>query len=374
MIFGERILQAREMCNLSQQQLALSVECAQAMVAKVEADIRQPSSELAAALADKLGFPVQWFERPVPSHFPIGSLQFRAKAVTSQRQLHRPYYVARTMFEVAESLRARVKTLPIRLERNALSSAAEAAVSLRSECGIAPTAPIDDLIHAIERLGVVVLGLPLDLELEGVDGFSAWTGDGVPVMCLSMVAPGDRLRYTAAHELGELALSALPVSERHEAADAFAGEFLLPESAMRREMISPLSLTSLAHLKMRWRVSMAFLAVRAERVGIISPRQERSLFMQLSKRGWRKSEPMNLAVEPERPRVFRKMIEVLYGDPIDFDRFAADCHLRPFFARRLVQTHMSKPRTGTQQLISVDFSGTSSATRRTSRASLIQEE
>lgn len=372
MIFGERVLQAREMRNLSQQQLAEKAGCAQAMIAKIEADLRQPSPELAAALAEELGFPVPWFERPVPSHFPIGSLQFRAKAATSQRKIHRPYYVARTIFEVAESLRSRVKTLPVRLERDAptspvddpMAAALEAAVALRSECGIAANAPIDDVIHVVERLGVVVLGLPIDLELDGVDGFSAWTGDGIPVMCLSMFVPGDRLRYTAAHELGELALSALPISARHRAADMFAGEFLLPEVGMRREMIPPVSLTALAHLKMRWRVSMQFLAVRAERLGIISARHERSLFMELNKRGWRRAEPSNLAVEPERPRVFRKMIEVLYGDPIDFERFALDCHLRPIFARRLVQVHLSKPAPESQRVVSVDFSRTARSVRR----------
>lgn len=356
MIFGERVLQAREMRDLSQQQLAEKVRCTQTTIAKVEADIRQPSAGLMSALASELGFPIPWFERPIPSHFPLGSLQFRAKAAKSQRQLHKPYYVARTVFEVAEALRSRVKTLPIRLQRDICwDSPAEAASALRSECGLAPDAPIDDVVHLIERLGVVVLGLPLDLELEGVDGFSAWTADGTPVICLSMLAPGDRLRYTAGHELGELAMSAMPIADRHDAADAFAGEFLLPENAMRRELVPPVSLTSLAQLKLRWRVSMAFLATRAARLDIISNRHLRTLFVEISKRGWRKHEPENLAVETERPRVVRKMAEVLYGNPLDFERFALDCRITPIFARRLVQAHLPKPKTAQSGVLSVDF-------------------
>ena len=364
MIFGERILQTREMRDLSQQQLADKVNCSQAAIAKVEADLRQPSSELMAALSEELGFPTAWFERPVASHFPLGSLQFRGKTAKSQRQIHKPYYVARTVFEVAETLRLRVKTLPIRLQRDVWTSASEAATALRSECGISPDAPIDDVVHAIEKLGVVVLGLPIDLELDGVDGFSAWTADGVPVICLSMLSPGDRMRYTASHELGELAMSALPPGRpRHDAADEFAGEFLLPETAMHRELVAPVSLTSLAHLKLRWRVSMAFLTVRAARLGIISARHERTLFVELSKRGWKKAEPANLAVETERPRVIRKMIEVLYGTPINFDMFALDCRLKPIFARRLVQAHLPKPLTTDGAVVSVDFGKRKRSTR-----------
>jgi Zn-dependent peptidase ImmA (M78 family)/transcriptional regulator with XRE-family HTH domain len=355
MIFGERVLQAREMRDLSQQQLADNIGCSQGAIARVEANQRQPGEDLMSALSQELGFPTPWFERPVPSHFPLGSLQFRARAARSQRQLHKPYYVARTIFEVAEALRSRVKTVPIRLHRDTWTSAAEAAIALRSESGLALDTPIDDVIHVIERLGVVVLGLPLDLELEGVDGFSAWTADGTPVMCLSMLAPGDRLRYTAGHELGELALSALPVHLRHGAADDFAGEFLLPEAAMRRELVAPVSLTSLASLKLKWRVSMAFLAMRATRLDIVSARHQRTLFVELSKRGWKKAEPANLAVEPERPRVIRKMIEVLYGNPIDFDRFALDCRLSLVFARRLVQGHLPKPRGAGPAVVPIDF-------------------
>jgi hypothetical protein len=170
-----------------------------------------------------------------------------------------------------------------------------------------------------------------------------------------MLAPGDRLRYTAGHELGELALSALPVHLRHGAADDFAGEFLLPEAAMRRELVAPVSLTSLASLKLKWRVSMAFLAMRATRLDIVSARHQRTLFVELSKRGWKKAEPANLAVEPERPRVIRKMIEVLYGNPIDFDRFALDCRLSLVFARRLVQGHLPKPRGAGPAVVPIDF-------------------
>ena len=335
------------MLDLTQSKLAARVSCTQPTIARLEAEIVQPSDELMERISQALGFPTSWFERPPVAHFPLGSLQFRKKAAKSYRQIRKPYLVARTTYEVAERLRARVRTLPIRLQHSYGRTPEYAAAMLRSECGLAPESPIDDIVRSIEKLGVVVLALPLDVTLTGIDGFSSWTTDGVPVICLSTLASGDRIRYTAAHELGELVLGDRPAGiDRHEAADEFAGVFLLPENAMQREMVSPLSLSSLAKLKIRWRVSIAALIMRAHRLSIISTRQKRSLFTQLSARGWRLREPANLDVVQERPRVFRKTVEVLYGEPIDFARFARECNLSEIFARRLVQPHLPRPRIG----------------------------
>ncbi len=356
MIFGERVLQAREVAGLTQTELAKIVTCGQPTIAKIEADLLQPSRVLFDAIADRLGFPPSWFEREPVAHFPIGSLQFRAKAAKTKRQLSKPYYVARTIFEVVERLRSRVTSLPVRLHRDIWNSSEDAAHALRSDCGFAPTSPLNNVIRAIERLGVVVVGLPINFHIPGLDGFSTWTAEGIPVICLSLLSPGDRLRYTAAHELGELALNALPPGDiRHDAADAFAGEFLVPRDALKRELITPVSLMTLGRLKPRWGVSIAMLIMRAAAEGIISPRHQRSLFADLSARGWRKSEPANLAVESERPRVFRKMLEVVYGDPIDFERFAFETDLTPLFARRLAQAHLARPQSSTGEVLRIGF-------------------
>jgi hypothetical protein len=67
--------------------------------------------------------------------------------------------------------------------------------------------------------------------------------------------------------------------------------------------------------------------MRASRLNIITPRQQKYLFQQLSQRGWRKREPSNLDVPVEKPRAARKIIELLYGDPPGVKRVATELSL-----------------------------------------------
>ena len=77
--------------------------------------------------------------------------------------------------------------------------------------------------------------------------------------------------------------------------------------------------------------------------------------MQVSKQGWRKQEPGEVA--PEKPRALRKMVEAVYGDPIDYRRLASDVQLPLFLTRSIVEAHAGKSdlegkvKTGSSQLI-----------------------
>ena len=66
---------------------------------------------------------------------------------------------------------------------------------------------------------------------------------------------------------------------------------------------------------------------RAYDLGIISERQYSYLFMQLSSKGWRTTEP--IPIVPEKPRLLKKMAEVLYGSPMSIERVAADADMLP---------------------------------------------
>ncbi len=114
---------------------------------------------------------------------------------------------------------------------------------------------------------------------------------------------------------------------------------------MRREIIPPVTLSTLAPLKLRWGVSLQALIRRSRELKIITDRQYTYLNQQLSARGWKKQEPDNLAVPVERPRAFRKMVEVLYGDPVEtaaVERFAADACITLSQARWILDLYTSR--------------------------------
>jgi Zn-dependent peptidase ImmA (M78 family)/transcriptional regulator with XRE-family HTH domain len=343
MIVGARIQQGRELCGLTQTELSRQVGVDQSTIARLESGTMQPSPALLQSIALQTGLVPSFFRNSPSEHFPYGSLQFRAKSSVTAKERQQAYQYARTVFEVVESLISRLDPLAVRVA--SLDADPHTAARLtRSNLGLSPDTPIQNLTNDLERGGVIVVTLPVNL--RGRDGFSGWAGhpQARPVVNLSTGVPGDRLRWTLAHELGELVLApALPGRVKEKAANQFAAELLLPSEAMRRELVPPVTLLSVAKLKPRWRVSMQSLISRACDLELISERQQRYLYAQLTTRGWRLREPANLDVPVERPRGLRKMAELLYGDPVDAARLARDVNLSTRFIRELLEVQAMGP-------------------------------
>jgi Zn-dependent peptidase ImmA (M78 family) len=103
----------------------------------------------------------------------------------------------------------------------------------------------------------------------------------------------------------------MSLAEMENEANAFAAEFLMPREVFRKEFAVPLTLSGLAEMKRKWRVSIQALAMRAHDIGVVTERQYKYVVRQLSVKGWKLHEPVE--VEPEKPRLLRKMIELVYG-------------------------------------------------------------
>ncbi|MDP9454862.1 MAG: XRE family transcriptional regulator [Actinomycetota bacterium] len=341
MINGERVRQAREMRALTQTALAERVGMSQPYIAQVESGYLQPSKEVLEAVALQTGFPPAFFRQESTTNFPEGSLLFRARRSITATQRAQAHQYAKTIFEGVERMAEKLEVVPVRLPRG-LEDPRAAAQDARAALGLPPDTPIRHLINTVEKGGVLVLALPVALEKR--DAYSLWAGHRgqKPVIVVAGEAPGDRLRFSVAHELGHLILHREhPKTEKEmdDEADRFASEFLLPEEPMRHELVTPITLTGLAQLKLRWRVSIQALIRRARDLDIITERQYKYLFQKLSKLGWRKQEPKNFAVPVEKPRAVRQMAELLYGKPIDSRRLADDAKLTEQFVREVIDAY-----------------------------------
>jgi Zn-dependent peptidase ImmA (M78 family)/DNA-binding XRE family transcriptional regulator len=344
MIYGERIVQARELALRTQIDFADALGVTRALLASYETGRVEPSEEFMERLCSAVDLPSTFFERPITEHFALGTLQFRARGDMTAKERNQAYQGARLLYEVYETVESRYDPIPYRL-RTVSGDAEEAALETRSQLGIAPDVPIARLLHSFERVGVVVQALPFVLQKR--DGFSGLASCGNslrPVLTLPVGVPGDRQRLTAAHEIAEMVFDhRASGKDKETACNRFAGALLLPRSAMIREIRKPISLATFAMLKRRWGVSIQALVVRAYNLEIITKTQYYGLFQQIGKRGWRKREPAELDVPGERPRALRKMVETTYGDPIDVKRFAADARIGVTFAKRLLLAHAEAP-------------------------------
>lgn len=326
MFSGKRIRQARELRGLTQDELARRINKTQAAITHIERGFKEPSADLVAAIAQYTRFPISFFASDPTVEFPVEVLLFRARKAMTRRAAQAAARYAEIIFEMEKNLSQYVTMPPLKLEKSE-KPPAEAAREARRWLGLSQEEPIRHLINAMERVGIRVFGVPLE-EQSDIDAFSAWIQE-VPVIALCAGRDsGDRKRFSAGHELGHLVLhfGRTIRAEEHKQADEFAAELLMPEKVMRREIISPVSLTSLAALKLKWGVSIAALVYRAHELGVIPDRQYRYLFEQISIRGWRTREPENLDIPVEKPRTLRRIVELLpFGS--DFSRLAAELHL-----------------------------------------------
>ena len=174
------------------------------------------------------------------------------------------------------------------------------------EMWLLPNGPIPNMVDLLESNGGIVI--PCDFGTDLIDAISQRV-DGLPVLFFVNVnAPADRLRHTLAHELAHMLLHTIAVKsdeEMEDEADAFAGAFLLPAAEIRPQL-RRFDLRQLANLKLYWKVSMAALAVRADRLKLITPYQSKMFWIEMGKLGYRKREPN----EPpkEAPKLLRQMI------------------------------------------------------------------
>jgi Zn-dependent peptidase ImmA (M78 family) len=143
-----------------------------------------------------------------------------------------------------------------------------------------------------------------------VDAISQWTPDMPPVFFINEEIPGDRLRFTLAHELGHVIMHqvlTLDPRDMEREADRFAAEFLMPAKEITNDF-SSVTLADLVRMKAYWKVSMAALAKRAHDLGKLTPRQYRALFEQMSKLGYRTKEPEPIPVE--EPMLANEILDV----------------------------------------------------------------
>jgi Zn-dependent peptidase ImmA (M78 family)/transcriptional regulator with XRE-family HTH domain len=327
---GERVRQSREIAALTQSELARKVDVSQAMIAHIENGLKQPSVELAEAIARETKCGVDFLQRPSGPSLPEGTLLFRAAASASAKALTQARRMAECTLEMYLGMANDFDLPPVGL-CPVQGSPASAAAAARDMMGLPPDRPIPHLVRNFEKAGGIVITIP---RLPGREAFAVWANDR-PIVGLLPGSFGDRLRFSFAHEIGHLLMHVGPTSQRQAERDAhkFAAELLMPETAMRFDFHRGTDLNSLAALKLKWGVSISALVMRAKELNILTRRQVDALMKQISVLGWRTREPENLDLPVERPRAFRQMAEHIYGTDLDFAQMSADYSLPVSFIR-----------------------------------------
>ncbi len=342
-MIGERVRHARDFCNITQTELGELAGLAQSQISDIELSRdADPKREDIEKIARATGFPTSFFYLgPLPD-FPEGN--FRRLARGKARATRQVRAQARHIAELVQRLEGSVSMPPVRVQPVSSGEDIEGlATDVREQAGVGYRDAIPNLTRAVERAGVVVAILPT--EIPDHYGYSVWPDFGLggrPLIVVSSLDPGDRQRLTTAHELGHLLLHSPMRNEEVEPGTAekeayrFAGALLLPAVVAREAMKPPLTLTTLAHIKATFGISIGACLQRAKELELVTEARYESLRKQMTSRKWHREEPVR--VEREQPLLIRRVIEAAGQGGTVLER-AASLDLPAFAFRSLSQAN-----------------------------------
>lgn len=328
---GARLEQVRAARGLSATALAEIIGVKSANITHYEHGRQSPSPEVMQRLTTAVNQPLAFFLRPVPQW----SEGFWWRAMSAANKAARARAAARHTWlrEIVAYLSEYVDfptpnlpdfNLTADIQNISTGLIEELALECRNHWKLGD-GPIADLVLLLENNGAIVSRG--ELLAEYLDAYSQWPSDFPhPFIFLGAdKASAVRSRHDASHELGHLilhrhvdtkatrtpALFKLMETQAHR----FASAFNLPARSFANQLWSP-TLDAFAALKPHWRVAISAMIKRCEDLGILSEEQARRAYINLSRRGWRKEEPLDDRLTSERPRVLRRSFELLVNEGI----------------------------------------------------------
>lgn len=294
---------AREWRGMTRRQLAITLGKSEKTVTVYEQG-REPLNEDIHAIAQILEFPVDFFYSSEIEDIGDDDVTFRAR----RRMTNSVKSAADARCKIARSrLTPTFKTsfnlpepnLPeLDIDIKAEGAAEDAARQLRSYWKLG-FGPIGNLVHLLEAQGIRVYWINDDS--PSVFAFSFWHNKEPYIFLSTPNNSGERARFSAAHELCHLILhqnaARLDAHEIEAQADEFASAFLMPKEQFLAECPRTPILDNLLRMKRRWGTSAAAMVVRGYKAGHWTQWYYENAFKEISGRGWRKAEPLQLERE-----------------------------------------------------------------------------
>ena len=299
---------ARDMRELTQADLAKKSGITQAFISKLEHGLHvQPGDEALQQMAEALGLPVSFFsqkERALgfpPFHYrkrarvPAKQLA-RIGAVINIRRMHITKLLRSYELEVA-------KPIP-QIDLDADRATPEKVAERLRAYWMVPRGPIVNVVDLVENAGGIVV--PTTFGTNLLDGLSFRAEGLPPLFFMNKDVPGERFRFSLAHELGHMVMHLIPADDEkmEDEARRFAAAFLMPAAEIKPYLIDA-KLSALGRVKAYWKVSIKTLIDRAHDLKLITDSQYKNLKAQYSKTV-KDDEP--IPVEMERPRRLQHIV------------------------------------------------------------------
>jgi len=303
-LIGERIKRARKIRGLSQRSLAKQVGLSATSISKYERGLMAPGSQIIIKISQACRLNPDFFLRP-PGELKLSPVEYRAHKGLPKKQkaalFEKVRFWLESYLEIEDILGEHLSYEPYIREIRSLEEVEAVAQDLRARWNLG-LAPIANLVALLEDKGIKIVLFKMP---EQCSAFTFKAND-IPVMAGNARFPGDRLRFSLAHELGHLVLNVKGLDEE-KACHRFAGAFLIPKEVAIEELRQGLSLSDLIHLKSKYGLSIQAWIYRAKDLGLLSEAKAQGLFKRLRVQGWHKKEP-GPKYPKEKPLRFKRLV------------------------------------------------------------------
>lgn len=291
MLTPSRLVIARKRRGLTLTRLAEQTGLSTRSISLYENGHQEPSGETLRQLAEVLGVSPTFLSAPDVEEIPEGAVSFRALSKMTARQRDRALSAGRVALLINDWIDARFQLPAADIPSLTGQDPESAAEVVRARWGLGGR-PIANMLHLLEAHGVRVYSLTA--ENNELDAYSLYW-HRQPFIFLSTAKSGERGRFDAAHELGHLVLHGeyqtlnRPTTEVE--ANRFAAAFLMPRSAVLAQGLRDATPARILQAKRTWKVAAMALTHRLQELGLLTEWGYRSACVQLSRLGYRSSEP-----------------------------------------------------------------------------------
>ena len=338
---GKRLKEARIYRGMTGEDLAKKVGCKRQTLSMYELGKSQPvDKDTIQKISRVLDFPSKFFyeeDRETTG----GTVYFRALLTTNKKyrteQNVKMNFISQIYSMLQDYIQFPECVMPDFSED---VTPEKAAYALRDAWGLGRS-PIDNLITIVERHGILVTSF--STSTNDVDAFSRLIkSDDSSTFVIAYSnnkTSAARIHFDIAHELGHICLhdwnediddlTREEFKQREQEANEFAAAFLLPATSFIRDALAGTqTLGRYQKLKEKWKVSIAAMIRRAEKLGVMDWEKYQFLIRDMQKRGLRKHEPLDDTLMTAGPALLKAAVMMLLQEnvftPEEFMRELSD--------------------------------------------------
>jgi Zn-dependent peptidase ImmA (M78 family)/DNA-binding XRE family transcriptional regulator len=319
-----RLTLARKRRGMTKADLVQASGISSRSISNYESGTHQPNEENLQALGKALAVPVKFFDgEDLPEPTPDG-VSFRAYTRMTAKQRDAALGAGALALMLSRWIDARFNFPPVDVPDLRGFAPEAAAHTLRGKWGLGER-PIKNMIHLLEARGIRVFSLTEPC--AELNAFSHWEAV-TPFVFLNTMKTAESSRFDAAHELAHLVLHRHGAPQgrvaEHEA-DQFASAFLMSRGSVLASAPRYVTLDGIVRLKKQWNVSALALAHRLRALDLMTEWNYRTICIELSKNGGRRTEIEG--IEREASQLLSKVFDALRAEGVSKRHVARELSL-----------------------------------------------